>query len=595
MSDPSPGSRTLGLVFLVLVLLLAVLWGSRPLIHDDLFFHLGTGRHVVENLEVPTTDIFSFTRGGEPWVSHEWGFGVLTHFFWFAAGVWALVALKASTVVAILLALLVLMIWRSGGSIKASSPLLVALLAVGLWAINDELILRASLFSSLLVVVLMGLLLWFDKRGGRLPFAAIALLFLFWGNFHGEVLFGLFVLGLVTTEALLGRWQGGQGVVPHTLLQANKERPYLSLFVVSLLLILVNPNGIQVLFYPFRLAWFLFTRGDTLEKGHFAGATPASSAGFYLLVAILLLGLLPIERLERLSLTDVATVAAFLVLSIQSHRFIFFFMLFSLPVIVRLFSDKHTESPSWLLSPRLRLYAVSFTMLLVAAAAVAAWSARERIPVSRHFPSGAVEYLQQEEVLWRPFNHQNYGGYLGWNSKEPIFWDGRNLLFASLMTEVALMPLDEVTEKWEIDSLLLTEFEYQQMRDQIVPAQWGLVYWDDSSALYLRRSRASEPLLERTELRQLPPFGGVEGLNVLAQDSDWKSATRRELDQILRFEPACQRALYFHGLISFYSGDYPRAEEELQRALAVGPNPFVEKALGRVLEASGRVGETGSR
>ena len=89
----------------------------------------------------------------------------------------------------------------------------------------------------------------------------------------------------------------------------------------------------------------------------------------------------------------------------------------------------------------------------------------------------------------RPFHHQNYGGYLRWHLEEPIFWDGRNLLFASLMAEVAQMPLDEVVEKWEIDSLLLTEFEYQQMVDQIVPAQWALVYWDDFSALFLRRDR----------------------------------------------------------------------------------------------------------
>ncbi len=594
MNTLSPASRALTFIFLGLVLLLGALWGSGPLIHDDLFLHLGTGQYVVENLQVPTSDIFSFTRGGERWVSHEWGFGVVTHFFWFAKGYWALVALKASLVVAILSVLLGLMIWRSGGSLTAASPLLVALLAVGLWAIKDELILRASLFSSLFVLILLGLLVWFDRRGGRLSFAAIALLFLFWGNFHGEVLFGLFVLGLVTTEALLGRWQGERGFISATLLQANKDRPYLSLFVVSLLLTLVNPNGIQVLLYPFRLAWFLSSRGDTLEMGHFTGATPASSAGFYLLVAILLLGLLPIERLKVLSLTDVATVAAFLALAVKSHRFIFFFVLFSLPVIVRLFSDKSVESPSFLRSPRLRLYAVSFTMLVVAAAAVAAWRGHERTPVSHHFPSGAVEYLQEEEVAKRPFHHQNYGGYLRWHLEEPIFWDGRNLLFASLMAEVAQMPLDEVVEKWDVDSLLLTEFEYQQMVDQIVPAQWALVYWDDFSALFLRRASATESTLERTELRLLPPFGGVEGLNLRAQDPAWTSHARGELDQILQFEPACQRALYFHGLISFYSGDFDRAEEELRRALALGPNAFVEKALARVLDSAGRVGKSSS-
>jgi len=139
---------------------------------------------------------------------------------------------------------------------------------------------------------------------------------------------------------------------------------------------------------------------------------------------------------------------------------------------------------------------------------------------------------------------------------------------------------------------LLTEFEYQQMVDQLVPDHWALVYWDDFSALFLRRDPASEATLERTELRLLPPFGGVEGLNLRAQDPAWISTARAELDQILQLEPACQRALYFHGLISFYSGDFDRAEEELRRALDLGPNAFVEKALRRVLDSAGRVDES---
>ena len=132
------------------------------------------------------------------------------------------------------------------------------------------------------------------------------------------------------------------------------------------------------------------------------------------------------------------------------------------------------------------------------------------------------------------------------------------------------------------------------MRDQILPDQWGLVHWDDFSALFLRRYGFFDPLLAETELRQFPPFGGVEGLNLRSQDTAWKSAARRELDQILRFKPRCQRALYFHGLISFYEGDNPRAEDELRRALALGPNPFVQKALARVLEDPGHSDYAGS-
>lgn len=583
MSILSPKSRALTLLFLGLVLFLAVLWGSRPLVHDDLFFHLATGQQVVENHEIPTTDNFSFTRRGERWVSHEWGFGVVAYFFWFVKGYWALVALKASLLVAILLVLLELMQYRSGLSLTDPSPGHVVLLAIGLWAIHDQLILRASLFSSLFVLVLLCLLYWFDRTGSRIAFTAIALLFLGWGNFHGEVIFGLFVLGVFTTEAFLSRFRYSVPV-PASLLQASPARPYVRLFLFSFLLTLVNPNGIQVLLYPFRLASFLIARGDTLEMGHFTGATPAASGGFYLLLATLLLGMLPLARLKALSLTDVVTVSASLLLSLRSHRFIFLFTLFALPAIARLFAQRVDVRLPLVRSTMLRRAVIGVVMIVVAASAVKAWADRESRPVSRHLPAGAVRFLQLEGVDGRVFNHQNYGGYLQWSLKTPIFWDGRNLLFASLMEEVREMPLKEVAATWQLDYLLLTEFEYARMGDQIVPSGWGLVYWDDFGALYLRRDGEYDELLARFELYELPPFGGVEGLNLQAPDDAWTHRARQELDQILGFEPSCQRAWYLQSLISFYRSDLRRAEKELRQALEVGPNEHVSSALARVRE-----------
>ena len=584
MKKPPPNTRALTLIFLGLVLFLAVLWGSRPLVHDDLFFHLATGQHVVENHEVPTTDPFSFTRQGERWISHEWGFGVLAHFFWFAWGYGGLIGLKACLVVAILLVLLGLIEYRSGMALTQPAPGHIALLAIGLWAIHDQLILRASLFSSLFVLVLLCLLYWFDKTGSRLAFVAIALLFLGWGNFHGEVLFGLFVLGVFSTEGLLARFRYSVPV-PSSLLQASPARPYLKLAVLSFLLTLVNPNGIQVLVYPFRLAWFLFVRGDTLEMGHFTGATPAASAGFYFLVAILLLGMLPLERLKALSLTEVATVATFLILSLRSHRFIFFFTLFALPVIARLFAQPATGRLALMRSAWWHRAAIGLVMIAVATAAAKAWNEREPRLVSRHFPSGAVEFLQREGIDSRLFNHQNYGGYLHWNLKRPIFWDGRNLLFASLMEEVREMPLEEVAATWQLDYLLLTEFEFSRMGDQIDPETWGLVYWDDFAAVFLRRGESHDPILDRFELRQFPPFGGVEGLNLQAADDAWTTGARQELNQVLAAEPDCQRALYLQGLISFYRGEVQQAESLLLRALAIAPNEHVSGALVRLRES----------
>lgn len=581
---PNSKTRALTFLFLGLVLLLAILWGIRPLIHDDLFLHLATGQYVVDNLRVPTTDLFSFTRFGEPWVSHEWGFAVVAYCFWLAGSYWGLVALKAAVGVTILTLLVTLMTRASGAAMLELSPGLVTLLAVGLWAVDDQLILRASLFSSLFVLLLLLLLIWFDRTGRWTAMIAIAGLFLLWGNFHGEVIFGLFILGLTTVESLAGQWREGRGDSRPFYLKARGDRPYLLLFIGSALATLANPNGIQVLLYPLRLARFLFAGEVALEMGHFTSAVPAAMPAFYLLVIALLWSLLPLHRARALSLTEIVTVTAFLVLSLRSHRFILYFTLLALPVIVRL-----ATQPGALLATshrwrRSRLALVSIVMVAVATASLHAWQSHPGVAVSRHFPDGAVRFLKRHNIAGRLFNHQNYGGYLHWTLSTPIFWDGRNLLFASLMEEVRQTPLEDVAQEWALDYLVLTEFEYTRLVDQLDPAHWGLVYWDDFASIYLRRRDRFREILEDYELSHFPPFGGVEGLVTLVQDAGTAAALRHELEQVLATEPGNQRGLYLLGLVSFYQGDGQQAERLLRQALAIGPNEFVSRALTRVLD-----------
>jgi hypothetical protein len=583
-----PWLRLATLLGLGLTLALAAVWGSRPLIHDDLFFHLSTGDFIVEHHRVPTTDPFSFTRAGERWVSHEWGFGLLAYGAHALGAYRGLIVLKVFLALSIAGVLFLLMFRIAGRDRWKFAVYLVPLLALGLWAIDEQLILRPSLVSCLLLLLLLHLLPSFDQTGHWWTFAGIIGLFFLWGNLHSEVLFGLFVLGLVTLEALLGRISFLEGSPWRSLLRASPERPYLRLLVLSVVATLVNPNGIQVLLYPFRVVRFLSLGGMDLQMGHFTGASPASQPAFFLLVVLLLVALLPLrEQLHRISLTQVVSVGVFLLLSLSSHRFIFYFVLLALPTMtmllqpaMRLMESRHDRLSRNLLLP--------MVLLIVGGAIVAGWRSNPAGPISRHFPEGAVRFLQGEGVDGRIFNHQNYGGYLHWRLKQPIFWDGRALLFEPLMRRLPGTPLEEATTEWELDHLVITEHEFKDLAAQLIPDRWGLVYWDDFAALYLRRLPRFQPLLEKHELTLLPAFGGVTGLNLLAGDPDQAAAARRELDQILELEPRSQRALYLKGLISYYRQEYSQAEAELQAAAAIGPNGYVLSALADVMQDTGR-------
>jgi hypothetical protein len=581
--------RLATLLGLGLTLALAAVWGARPLIHDDLFFHLSTGDFVVEHHRVPTTDPFSFTRPGERWVSHEWGFGLLAYGAHALGDYRGLVALKSLLAMSIAALLFLLMLRMAGRDRWKFAVYLVPLLALGLWAIDEQLILRPSLVSCLLLLLLLHLLLSFDQTGHWWTFAGIVGLFFLWGNLHSEVLFGLFVLGLVTLEAVMRRVSFLDGSHWRSLLRASPEMPYLRLLVLSVVATLVNPNGIQVLLYPFRVVRFLSLGGMDLQLGHFTGATPQMQPAFFLLLVLLLLALLPLrEQLHRISLTQVVTVGVFLLLSLSSHRFIFYFVLLALPTMAMLFQPAMQMLDDSRHYRLLRNLLRAMVLLIVGGAVVAGWRSKPAGPISRHFPEGAVRFLQEEGVDGRVFNHQNYGGYLHWRLKRPIFWDGRALLFEPLMRRLPGTPLEEATTEWELDHLVLTEHEFKDLATQLTTDHWGLVYWDDFAALYLRRLPRFETVLESRELTLLPAFGGVTGLNLLAGNPDQAAAARRELDQILELEPLSQRALYLKGLISYYRQEYHQAEAELQAAAAVGPNTYVLNALADVMDDTGR-------
>src|ERR1051326_8011932 len=64
--------RRLRTFFSVYVFAYAFFFAARPLTDADFWWHLKTGEYIVNTHSVPTTDLFSFTNYGKPWVAHEW-------------------------------------------------------------------------------------------------------------------------------------------------------------------------------------------------------------------------------------------------------------------------------------------------------------------------------------------------------------------------------------------------------------------------------------------------------------------------------------------------------------------------------------------
>lgn len=552
---------------------LAVAWASLPLSHDDLFGHLRTGEHIVETGRVPLTDPFSFTRPGTRWVTHEWGFSLLAWWIWRLGEYPALIAARVLLVLGIGWAV------ARRALAEAEDPRppvtwLVLLCGLGLWMVAAELILRAALVSELFLALTLLFLTRFRQTGRRGWLAAVIVLFLLWANLHSGVIFGLYVLGLWTLESLLAapvarRWPG---LAP--LFRAGPPRPYLILLAATIPVTLLNPNGWEVWLYPFKLSRILFASGIAWDLGHFAVADPRSNSAFLMLVVLLLAGALPLRRLLGLSFAEILGIVTFLLLSLRSPRLLFHFAVLALPALYRLAAGREGS-----LLHRLLLSPIFPAVL--ALVATTAWLEHPRRLVSPHLPEGAVRFLEAQGFRERAFNHQNHGGFLLWRRREPIFWDGRNDVFVSLVKEVTTTPFPDVVEKYGVEALLIAERDFEGIAPEI-PERWGLVYWDDAAAVYLRRAPEHAALLGRLELRLFPGFGGRPGLDRLARDPRLAPAARAELDRLLAVWPENQRALYFRGVLSLYQGDLEAARRDLRMALAIRDNEQVRKVLEAV-------------
>lgn len=174
--------------------------GFRTLLVDgDTGWHIRAGDYILSHGTVPHTDIFSFSKPGEPWFAWEWGSDViysLLHKQWGLKGVaW----LGAVQIVLFATILLRYTLWRGASLIWT---LLFGLLAVG--ACTVHYLARPHLFT----LVLLPICVWIIEADRRAPSQTLWLtvpITVLWTNLHGGVLAWVACVGIYTFGSILER------------------------------------------------------------------------------------------------------------------------------------------------------------------------------------------------------------------------------------------------------------------------------------------------------------------------------------------------------------------------------------------------------
>jgi hypothetical protein len=457
---------------------------ARNAVDPDLWWHLRTGQLIVETGHVPHSDPFSFTRAGQPWVSHEWLSEVAFYELWKHGGTTALIIFSAIVTTAGFMLLYLRCAAKAKKHWAAAATAFGALASAPTWGV------RPQMFTF----VLASLLFWLVEAAGSRPKLLYWAppLFLLWVNLHAGFAVGLallmaYALGLLF-EALSGAtsWQSIRPLLIRVLL----------LFAVCLALVPLNPSGAQLYRYPF----------DTLSStGMRSFISEWFSPDFHqpLYLPFLLLWLGVLARLATARSESKARVMIPLVLtafaSLDAARHIPIFVLAALPMISatpiashpspRLFSSG--LRPSTDLS-RFRPLFNRAVVLLMGIFMLMKWLAVihfQGTAEADRYPEAAVASLQEDRSN-RIFAFYDWGGYVLWKlyPSHRVFVDGRADLYGDDLLRYSIELRNgwrDVLDGWKVETILVPPNCALAQALLIDPA-WYAAFRDSKSIVFRR-------------------------------------------------------------------------------------------------------------
>lgn len=502
----------LGFAFSMICVLAAITVGVTvtAVSNYDIWWHLKTGEYILDSRHVPTTDPFSFTRHGEPWVTHEW----LSDVFLYAAdhlfGITGLVILKLVIIMAILA------IMYKTAKLSTSRPMLIlVVLPVMLFLSRHRFFVRPHLISLLLFTCELWLLeaVWNKKITPKWLWL-LPPLFLIWVNAHGGFVYGIALVGLYCGCVWIARRR-----TPLTA-PVKSIRQFIVPGLAASAICMLNPNGIAVFTYGLtiyqegyvasNMEWF--SPFDPSMRRH----TMVYIFSAYLLVVT---AVLFVAR-RFVSFKDICIAGLFGLLSIKSQRNIPYFAIATVPMLIRYLESLIRHRISKYTNRNVLFQCVKLIALVVyAVVAVRIFTIGYPIAIAGQgsakpglgidtaaLPVAAVAFAKKHGITGNYFNSYQFGGYLIYAGYPDIrvFIDGRADVFGPQLYERYRKSLvypgyfTRFEQQFDFDAALLSYETEDELLHRYLWKNpgWHLVYFDDTALLYVRDTDEFAHLIE---------------------------------------------------------------------------------------------------
>ncbi len=505
------------LILSAVALTYAFLAGLRTVSDYDVFWQMATGRWVAQHHTIFSTDVFSYTAQGQPWI-YPAGSGLLFYVA-FLIGGYSLISWLGAIACVSSIALLL----RHGSAVTAA----LAIIAVP--AIAARTAPRADMFTVVLFAAFLSIL-WEQHENGTGKLWLLPLLMVAWVNLHLGFISGLaLACAYAVSEAmrLLDRQQR----------QATRERLKAALpwLVATLFATLVNPWGWGIYQALLRQEAAMSVHSERITEWAGISLTsatlqqalslhdPASSGEWLLLAAVVAV----IIAVFRRQWSAAVLLAGAIWMAMRHVRFLAALACVVVIVGGAVLNTALENAGALIRDTRLRgILAGGMAVALILLAGLRSvdlvsnryYRSGTEINsfgagLSWWFPERAMAFIERENLPAQVFNGYEEGGFLVWRlgPRYRDYIDGRAIPFGpdlfSHLQQILQSPPDSPQWRNEADAhgintvvLSLARYNGLKYVGSVLPQYcnsetWRLVYIDEVSAVFVRQLPQTRTLI----------------------------------------------------------------------------------------------------
>lgn len=474
-------------IIFVSILIAGMLFGSKLFNLDgDLGRHITVGDYILANKTIPTHDIFSHTRFGQPMTPHEWLAQVII-----ALGHKVLSLGGAVLITAIIIACSFVLVYQDSLQ-RSNMPFLsLGLTVLAAAASSIHWLARPHIFTFLYLAI-WTYCLESIQGNKKIPVWAFGVIMLLWANTHGAFIAGFVVWGAYIT-----------GHVLESLIQKHqhetKLRTWLYIGVLAFIATLINPDGIHLWGTSFGFI------GNTYLVSHTQEYLSANFQlpGTWPFLAIISLSILILcLKNHRLSISHGLLLTGWTVMGLYSARNIPLYAIIVAPILTEA-SAKLLQGTSWesieinllKIENSIRgmpwlILSMGLAILLLRTQALQSYNTYD----PSTFPVKAVDWLIENPQEGRIFNQFTWGGYLLYREwpDRLVFIDGQTDFYGEKFTreyeQIVSLSGDwnSVLKKYKITLAIIPT--YSPLKTALLQLEgWAIIYQDNTSTILRKK------------------------------------------------------------------------------------------------------------